>query len=83
MPTEASQARVERLQSRDPLGDVGTPFVNQPRKLRGRVRTVTGVAPACDPSGILERNVEATEINEKSQVLDVRLAIVAVVVVST
>ena len=39
------------------------------------------MAPAGDPSGILERDVEPTQVDDQAQVFDIRRAVLAVVVV--
>ena len=81
MAFEPAKPSVEGLESGDPLRDLGPPFADEPRQLGGRVGAVAGVAPARDPAGVVERDVEPAEVDQQAQVLDVRLAVVAIVVV--
>ena len=65
------QPSVEGLEPGDPVGDLGAPLADHPGQLGGRVRAVPGVAPARDPGGILERQIEASQVDDQAQVLDV------------
>ena len=78
---ESRQPGVQGLQPRDALGDLGSPSIDQARQLGGRVPAVPGVAPARDPGGILERDVEPPQVDDQAQVLDVRRSVLAVGVV--
>ena len=53
------------------------------RQLVGRLGAVTGVTPAGDARGGVERDVEPAEVDEQAQVLDVVRVVVAVVVVAS
>ena len=71
MPNESRQSGVEGLQSGDPVGDLGAPLLDQARQFGGRVRAVSGVAPARDPGGILERHIEPAQVDDQAQMLDI------------
>jgi hypothetical protein len=78
---EPRQARVEGLETGDTIGDVGATRLDKVWKLGGGVRAMPGVAPARDLAGIPERDVEPTEVDQEAQMLDVRLAILAIGIV--
>lgn len=81
MPFEPTKPGVKSLEPGDPIGDVGTAFADEPRQLGGRVGAMARVTPARDPAGVPERNVESAKVDQQAQVLDVRLAVLAIVVV--
>jgi hypothetical protein len=80
---EPGQAPVECLQSCDPIGDLGTSSLDEPRQLGRRVRAVAAVAPAGDLRGSLEGDVEAAQVDEQSEVLRVGFAVLALRVVAS
>jgi hypothetical protein len=80
---QASQPNVEGLQASNTVNNVGSALSDQARQFGGRLGAVSGVTPARDPGGILERDIQPTQIYEQAQVLDIRLAVLAVGVVSS
>jgi hypothetical protein len=80
---QPGQPRVERLQSGNSVRDVRPAFFDQARQFGGRLRAVSRVAPAGDPRGILERNIQPAQIDDQAQVLDIRLGVLTVGVVSS
>jgi hypothetical protein len=58
VPRQSGQLGVERLQPFDPIGDVPTALHDHAGQLGDRIRAVPGMAPARDPGGILERDIE-------------------------
>lgn len=83
MALQACQPRIKGLQAGDPICDVGPAFSDEARQFRCRLGAVPRMAPARDPGGILERDIEPTQIDEQAQVLDICLAVLAVGVVSS
>jgi hypothetical protein len=83
MAAERSQTRVECLKARDPVGDLGPPLVDDPWQFGSHIDAVSGMTPARDPRGILERDVEPTQVDQQTQMLDVRFAVLAIGVVSS
>ena len=82
MPEQTGESSVESLQPGDPIGDLCPPILDHPRQLRGRVSAVSRMAPARDPRGILEWQVEAAQVDDQSQVLDIRRAVFSIRVVA-
>ena len=78
MGLQPGQPRVEDVEAGDPVGDVGTAFADEARQFGGRLGAVSRVAPAGDPGGILERDIEPAQVDEQAQVLDILLTVVAV-----
>jgi hypothetical protein len=78
---EPAKACIQGLEADDAVGDVGTALADKPRKLGGRVGTVAGVAPTRDLAGVPKGDIEPAQVDQEAQVLDVRLAVVAIVVV--
>ena len=80
MPRKPGESRVEILEAGDPVGDLGPSLGDEPWQLFGCGRAMSGVAPARDLARIAERHVEPTEVDQQTQVLDVGLAVLAIVV---
>ena len=81
MPLEPAKARIQSLESSDPIRDVGPPLDDEPRQLGSGVGAVAGMAPTRDLAGVPERDIEPAKLDQQPQMLDVRFAIVAIVVV--
>ena len=82
MPDERGEASVECLQACDLDFDLGATFADDAGQFGRHVRAVSGVTPAGDPRGIVERNVEPAQVDQQAQMFDVRLAVLAIGVVS-
>ena len=82
MPLEPREGGVERLEAGDTVRDDRPAIRDQPRQLARRLGAVARVAPRRDLRRVVERDVEAAEVDQQPQVLDVGLAVVAVVVVA-
>jgi hypothetical protein len=82
VPEQSGQPSVEVLQSPDPIGDLCAPLLDHARQLRGRVRTVPGVAPARDLRRVLEREIEAAKVDDQAKVLDVRWTVLPIGIVA-
>ena len=80
MAFEPMKPGVEGLESGDPIRDVGTPLADE-SGAGGRVGAMTRMAPARDPASVGQRDVEPSKVDPEAQVLDVGLAVVAIVVV--
>ncbi|HEX5148346.1 MAG TPA: hypothetical protein VFW02_04645, partial [Candidatus Limnocylindrales bacterium] len=65
MALEPGQPRVEGFEAGDPVGDRGTSFADDARQLSRRLCTVAGVAPAGDPGGVLERDIEPAQVDDQ------------------
>ena len=57
------------------------PLADQPRELFCGVGAVAGMAPARDLACVTEWDIEAAKLDQEAQMFDVRLAVLAVVVV--
>jgi hypothetical protein len=82
MTLEVRQSRIQGSETRDPVGDVRPSLPDESGQLRRAVGTVPGVAPAGDLAGVPERHVEPAKVDQQPQMLDVRVAVVAVGVVA-
>lgn len=80
MPLEPDERGVKSLQAGNPVGNDRPPFGDQPRRLAGGIRAVARVTPRRDLGGVLQRQVEPSEIDQEAQVFGVGLAVLAVVV---
>lgn len=83
MSPETGEARIKRLQPRDPIGDVGPALLDEPRQVGCHVGAVSCMTPAGNPRGVLERNIEAAEVDEEPEMLDVLVAVLSIVIVPT
>jgi hypothetical protein len=75
---QSGESCVQCLQPRDPVGNVGAPFLDQAGQGGGRVHAMPRVAPTRDPGSILEWQIEAAQVDDQAQVLDVSLAVFAI-----
>jgi hypothetical protein len=82
MPEKSGRSCVEGLQPGDPIGDCRAALLDHARELRCGVCAVPGVAPPGHAGGIFERDVEAAQVDDQAQVLDIRRPIFAVRVLS-
>ncbi len=72
MALQPLEALIETLEAGDPAPDHGTPLREQAWQFGGRLHAVAGLAPAGDPCRVGDGNVEATQLDEQPQPLDVR-----------
>jgi len=79
---EIGQVLVEDPQARDPVRDLGSPPRDERRQRPVGLGAVAGVAPGGDPSRIVERDLEAPEVDQEPKVLEIRLCVLAVVVLA-
>jgi hypothetical protein len=82
VPEQAGKSGVQDLEARDPVGDLGPPSLDHAGQFGSRISAVPGVAPARNPSGILQGQIEAAKVDDQAQVLHIDWAIVAVRVVT-
>ena len=81
MSLERLKARVKTLESGDSIRDVDAPLADESWKLGGRVGAMTRMAPAGDLGRVSERDVEPAKLDQQAKMLDISLAVLAVVVV--
>ena len=62
---QSGKPRVQHMKAGDPIGDVGSPLIDEARQFVGRLGAMTRVAPAGDPGSILERDIEAPQVDQQ------------------
>lgn len=78
VPLEGGESSVELLETVKPVAQIGASRRNERRELGGGVGAVAGLAPAGKPGRLLEWKIEASQVEEEADSLDVDRTVLAV-----